>query len=43
MNKLYSNDEIVNLIKNNSIAAIYFTGKVCGACEVIKIKIEEIS
>ena len=42
MNKLYGEDEIESLIKNNSMTIIYFTGNSCSACEVIKIKIEEI-
>ena len=42
MNKLHSDNEIIDLIKNNSMAVIYFTGSVCGACEAIKIKIEDI-
>lgn len=35
-------DEIDNLINENIITVIYFTGTSCGACEVIKKKIEEI-
>lgn len=42
MNKLHSDNEISNLIKNNSISVIYFTESICGACETIKIKIEDI-
>ena len=42
MNKLHSENEIIDLIKNNSMAVIYFTGGACGACETIKIKIEDI-
>ncbi|MDD7793444.1 thioredoxin family protein [Clostridium sp. 'White wine YQ'] len=42
MNKLHSDNEIVNLIKNNRMAVIYFSGNTCGACEVIKLKIEDI-
>lgn len=42
MNKLSSNDEIDKLIKNNIMAVVYFSGSKCGACEAIKIKIEEI-
>ena len=42
MNKLRSDNEIVDLIKNNSMSVIYFTGSACGACETIKIKIEDI-
>ena len=39
MNKLNSENEIIDLIENNSIAVIYFTGSACGT---IKIKIEDI-
>lgn len=42
MNKLYSENEIIDLIKSNNMAVIYFMGSVCGACETIKIKIEDI-
>ena len=42
MNKLHNDNEIVNLIKSNSMAVIYFNGSTCGACEVIKLKIEDI-
>ncbi len=42
MNKLSSNDEIDKLIKNNIMTVVYFSGSKCGACEAIKIKIEEI-
>ena len=42
MNKLHNENEIEELIKNNAIAVVYFTGNSCSACEVIKVKIEEI-
>lgn len=42
MNKLYNDNEIIDLIKNNNMVVIYFTGSMCGACEIIKIKIEDI-
>ena len=42
MKELHNNYEIEELIKNNIITVLYFTGSRCGACEVIKIKIEEI-
>lgn len=42
MKELNSNYEIEELIKNNIMSVIYFTGNRCGACEAIKIKIEEI-
>ena len=37
-----SNEEIVELINNNKMALIYFTGFDCGACEAIKHKVEDI-
>lgn len=42
MKELNSSYEIEELIKNNTMAIVYFTGSRCGACEAIKIKIEEI-
>ena len=42
MNKLLSENEIFNLITDNKMAVIYFTGMDCGACEAIKFKIESI-
>lgn len=42
MKELNSNYEIEELIKNNIMSIVYFTGSRCGACEAIKIKIEEI-
>lgn len=42
MDKLYNEETIEALIKNNSMAVVYFTGNSCSACEVIKMKIEEV-
>lgn len=42
MKKLINEDEIINLISNNKMAVVYFTGMDCGACEAIKFKIESI-
>lgn len=42
MNKLVSENEVSNLIVDNKMAVIYFTGMDCGACEAIKFKIESI-
>lgn len=42
MNKLHNEKEIEELIKNNAMAVVYFTGNSCSAGEVIKVKIEEI-
>ncbi|CDM67408.1 thioredoxin [Clostridium bornimense] len=40
--EIKKSDEIDNLINENIITVIYFTGTSCGACEVIKKKIKEI-
>ena len=37
MKELNSNYEIEELIKNNIMSIVYFTGSRCGACEAIKI------
>ena len=42
MIEIKKNDNIENLINENIITVIYFTGSKCGACEVIKKRIEEI-
>lgn len=42
MKKLKDKDQIEDLIKNNRMSIVYFTGNSCLACEVIKVKIEEI-
>lgn len=42
MNKLSDEYDIKRLINENKMAIVYFTGMDCGACEVIKIKIENI-
>ena len=42
MEKINSEEEIISVINNNTMAVVYFTGIDCGACEVIKIKIEQI-
>ena len=42
MNKLISEEDIIKLINENKMSVIYFTGMDCGACEVIKFKIESI-
>ncbi|WP_238881724.1 thioredoxin family protein [Clostridium sp. YIM B02551] len=42
MNKLHSDNDIVDLIKNHRMTVVYFSGSTCGACEVIKLKIEDM-
>ncbi|WP_195986498.1 thioredoxin family protein [Clostridium sp. D53t1_180928_C8] len=42
MKKLINENEIIDLINNNEISVVYFTGMDCGACEAIKFKIESI-
>ncbi|AVK49357.1 thioredoxin [Clostridium sp. MF28] len=37
-----SNEEIKNMISDNEMAIIYFSNKSCGACEVIRTKVEKI-
>ena len=39
MIKLQNEDEILNLINENKISVIYFTGSSCDACSVIKLKL----
>ena len=42
LNTLFSENDIINLVNDNKIAVLYFTGMDCGACEAIKYKIEGI-
>lgn len=42
MDNLNNDKELLDLIKDKGMSAIYFTGGACGACEVIKTKIEDI-
>lgn len=42
MKELSSKEEIIDLINNNTMVIVSFTGSACGACEVIKGKIEAI-
>lgn len=42
MKKVTSNEELKNIINNNKMVIVYFTGSSCGACEVIKVKVEDI-
>lgn len=42
MINLNNDKELLDLIRNKRMSAIYFTGGACGACEVIKTKIEDI-
>lgn len=42
MKKINNEQEIISIIKNNVITVVYFTGMDCGACEAIKIKVENI-
>lgn len=42
MRKLINENEIIDLISNNKMSVVYFTGMDCGACEAIKFKIESI-
>ena len=42
LNRLFSENDIINLVNDNKMAVLYFTGMDCGACEAIKYKIESI-
>ncbi|GAB6168373.1 thioredoxin family protein [Clostridium carnis] len=42
MRSLNNKVEVEELIKNNKITIIYFSGTSCGACEVIKTKVEKM-
>lgn len=42
MVELDSYDDIIQIINKNKLAIVYFTGKKCGACDVIKSKVENI-
>ena len=42
LNKLSNEKDIINLINDNKMAVIYFTGMDCGACEAIKYKVKSI-
>ncbi len=42
MLKINNNEEIKNIIRENEIVILYFSNKVCGACEVIRSKVERI-
>lgn len=35
-------DEIIEVIEKNEMAIVYFSGTSCGACGVIKTKVEEL-
>ncbi|MEE0932923.1 MAG: thioredoxin family protein [Clostridium sp.] len=42
MKKLLNENDIINLINDNKMAVVYFTGMDCGACEAIKYKVESV-
>lgn len=42
MLKIYSNEEIKNMITDNEMVILYFSNKVCRTCEVIRSKVERI-
>lgn len=41
--KINSNEEIKRIKYENEIVILYFSNKVCGACEAIRTKIEKIA
>jgi thiol-disulfide isomerase/thioredoxin len=40
--KINSNEEIKSIISDNEMVILYFSNKVCGACEVIRDKVQSI-
>ncbi|MDF2952511.1 MAG: thioredoxin protein [Anaerocolumna sp.] len=42
MKELNSIQEIESLINNSDMALLYFTGSKCGACEVIRDKVDKL-
>lgn len=42
MLRIYRNEEIINIISENEMVILYFSNKVCGACEVIRNKVERL-
>ncbi|MFR5266583.1 thioredoxin family protein [Clostridium sp.] len=42
MMKITASKEVENLINNEPISIVYFTGTTCMACDVIKEKVSEI-
>lgn len=42
MLKIISNEEIKNIINENEMVILYFSNKVCGACSVIRNKLQSI-
>lgn len=42
MLKINNEEQIKNVIRENEMVILYFSNKVCGACEVIKAKVEKI-
>lgn len=39
MLKIYTNEEIKNIIIDNEMVILYFSNEVCGVCEVIRNKV----
>lgn len=42
MVKVNNNEEVKNMINENEIVLLYFSNKVCEACEAIRSKVERI-
>ena len=42
MERICTKEDAQNLIKSQELCVVYFTGSDCGACEVIKYKVEVI-
>lgn len=42
MLNINNNEEIKNIISDNKMVILYFSNKLCGACEVIRNKVQNI-
>lgn len=42
MKLINSNSEVIEKIQNNKMTILYFSGASCGACDVIKEKVETV-
>lgn len=42
MKDVNSKSEIIERIRNNKMIILYFSGTSCGACDVIKEKVEKV-
>ncbi|WP_040327370.1 thioredoxin family protein [Clostridium ihumii] len=42
MKNVNNEQDVLDTINNNTMTVVYFSGKDCGACDVIKTKVENI-